>query len=165
MILGALADSHDHLERIERAVERLAAARVEAVLHAGDFVAPFALQPLARLGCPVYAVLGNNDGERVGLQRTFEALFGAPSDLQPNLLTAELGGRRLAMSHYPEVAEPLASSGDFDLVVFGHTHEQRLERVGETVLFNPGEVCGWLTGRPTIAVVDLARMEVEVVEI
>lgn len=165
MILGVLADSHDHVERLKRAVERLAAARVEAVLHAGDFVAPFALKPLAELGCPVYAVLGNNDGERVGLQRTFEALFAAPSTLQPNLLTAELGGRRIAMSHYPEVAEPLAAGGRFDLVVFGHTHESRLERVGETVLLNPGEVCGWLTGRATVAVVDLERMEVEMVGI
>ena len=69
------------------------------------------------------------------------------------------------MVHYPELAEPLAGSGEFDLVVFGHSHEVAERRVGETLLLNPGEVCGWLTGRATVAVVDLEGMTVEVIDL
>jgi predicted phosphodiesterase len=30
---------------------------------------------------------------------------------------------------------------------------------------NPGEVCGYLSGKRTVAIVDLDRMEAEIVEI
>lgn len=161
MKIGVMADSHDHVERIERAVKLFSLAGVERVLHAGDFIAPFAVLPLASLGCPVVGVLGNNDGEVLGLTRAFEKV----GQLHPQLASLELGGRRVAMNHYPELAEPLAAGGGFDLVVFGHTHRLLEQRIGSTLLLNPGEVCGWLTGRPTAAVVDLATLAVEVLEL
>jgi uncharacterized protein len=46
------------------------------------------------------------------------------------------------MTHYPQIARPLALSGQFDLVCHGHDHTQRLETHGRTLLVNPGEVMG-----------------------
>ena len=61
----------------------------------------------------------------------------------------------------PELALPLARSGNYDLVVFGHTHEVE-ERIEKGLMLNPGEVGGWLTGRCTVALVDLESLEVEI---
>jgi hypothetical protein len=161
MRIGVMADSHDNVPMVRRAVELFNARGVGLVVHAGDFVAPFAVAPLADLGCLVLAVFGNNDGERVGLAKRFEGI----GQVHPNLAAAEPAGRRVAAVHYPELAEPIAASGAFDLVVYGHTHEVDVRKQGSTLVVNPGEVGGWLTGRSTVAVVDLETMEAEILDL
>lgn len=161
MKIGVMADSHDNVPLVEQAVALFAERKVALVVHAGDFVAPFAVAPLKRLGCRVLAVRGNNDGEQVGLAKAFTEL----GELHPYLATTGLGGRRIAAVHYPDLALPLARSGDFDLVVYGHTHEVDVRREGDTMLLNPGETGAWLTGRATVAIVDLEPLEAEIVEL
>jgi hypothetical protein len=56
----------------------------------------------------------------------------------------------VALTHYPEVARALAASGLYDLVCYGHDHTAHEERLGNTVLLNPGEVMG-LRGHSTFA--------------
>jgi putative phosphoesterase len=160
MKVGIIADTHDHVPNIRKAVRVFNREQVGLVLHAGDFVAPFAVAALGDLDCSVLAVFGNNDGERLGLAARFESL----GDVHPNLATIELADRRLAVVHYPELAEPLAKSGDFDLVVYGHTHEID-ERREEALLLNPGEAGGWLTGRATVAVVELSDLSVRILDL
>ncbi len=157
MKIGVMADSHDNVPQIRRVVELFNDEQVGLVVHAGDFVAPFAVRPLHDLRCRVLAVFGNNDGERIGLANQ----FGGIGEVHPNLGAATAAGRRIAVVHYPELAQPLARSGDYDLVVFGHTHEVE-ERVEKGLLLNPGEVGGWLSGRSTAALVDLESLQVEI---
>ena len=163
MRLGLLADSHDHLTHLEAAVERLRSSEVAAVIHAGDFVAPFTVPLLARVGCPLWAVFGNNDGERVGLANRFREI-GAQLFERPREL--ELEGRRILVCHEPFSLDALAGSATYDLVVYGHTHEVDV-RVPENgaLVVNPGEVCGWLTGRATAAIVDLQTRQVEIITV
>ena len=160
MKIGILADSHDNVPRIRDAVELFKRQGVEHVLHAGDFVAPFAVEPLRQLTCPVTAVFGNNDGERLGLAARFRGI----GEVHPNLANVVLAGRRIAVVHYPELALPLAESGALDVVVYGHTHEVD-ERRGRSLLLNPGEVGGWLRGRSTVALLNLASLDVEIVDL
>ena len=160
MKLGVMADSHDNVPKIVDAVEIFNVKGAELVIHAGDFVAPFAVAPLADLRCKVVAVFGNNDGERVGLAKRFEGI----GEIHPNLAEVEVFGHRIAAMHYPELAEPIAEGGQYDLVIYGHTHEVDV-RHGKSILLNPGEAGGWVTGRSTVAVVDLETMEVEIVDL
>ena len=161
MILGVMADSHDNVPQVRRAVEVLNRRDAALVIHAGDFVAPFAVAPLAELRCRTVAVFGNNDGERVGLAAKF-ADFG---EVHPNLAAAEVGGRRIAAVHYPELALPITAGDAYDVVIYGHTHEIDVRLTNGVLLLNPGEVGGWLTGRSTLALVDLSTMEVEIVDL
>jgi len=158
--IGVMADSHDNIPKIRAAVERFQRAGVAMVLHAGDFVAPFALAPLESLSCRVVGVFGNNDGERVGLARWFEKI-GA---VHPRLAEVEIGGRKIAMVHQNELADPVARNGYYDLVIYGHTHKIDQRQNGSLVL-NPGEVGGWLTGRCTVAIVTLETMSIEIQEL
>lgn len=161
MRIGVLADSHDHLERLTRAVEILAAHQVEAVIHAGDYVAPFSVPLLGRLGVPVFGVFGNNDGERIGLAARFAEIGGVLQE-RPHEFT--LGGRPVLVLHEPFGLEGLAASGRWPLIVYGHTHRADL-RPGPTTILNPGEVCGWVTGRATLGLVDLAHGEAELLDL
>lgn len=160
MKLGVMSDSHDNVPKIERAVELFNSEGVELVVHAGDFVAPFAIKPLKALNCRVVAVFGNNDGERIGLVRSFEGV----GELHPKLASVTIGERRIAIVHEPEPVKALAVSGMFDIVVYGHTHELAIERNGALVI-NPGELGGWLSGRSTVAVIDLDTLDATIHEL
>ncbi|RLI45996.1 YfcE family phosphodiesterase, partial [Candidatus Bathyarchaeota archaeon] len=41
MLIGIMADTHDRLPLLDKAVKRLNEEKVKLVLHAGDYVAPF----------------------------------------------------------------------------------------------------------------------------
>jgi len=163
MILGVMSDSHDHLGNIGRAVSAFTDKKIGALIHGGDMCSPFVFRELGKLKgfCPrMYAVFGNNDGDRVLLTEK----GGGFCTFRDGAFTLELGGRRIALMHYPDVAESLHRSGDFDLVIYGHTHRVRVEG-RQRVLLNPGSCAGYLSGRASVAVVDLETLEVELIDL
>jgi putative phosphoesterase len=163
MILGVMSDSHDHLENIGKAVAAFTERRIGSLIHGGDLCSPFVFRQLEQLRelCPsMYAVFGNNDGDRVLLTEKGRGFC----TFRDGALTLELGGRRIAVMHYPDVAESLHRSGDFDLVIYGHSHQVRVEG-SDRILLNPGSCAGYLAQRATIAAVDLASLEVELIEL
>ena len=48
----------------------------------------------------------------------------------------------------------LAKGGQFDVVCFGHNHRFEITPRGRTLLINPGEVYGGLTGNSTFVIYD-----------
>lgn len=156
MLIGVISDTHDRVPAIKQAVTLFNERNVSAVLHCGDFVAPFALLPFMELKCPFYAVFGNNDGERKGLEKSFSVNGWSLND-RPWFFT--LSGYRIAMLHEPAPMKKLVAKGTADLIVYGHTHEPHFEKTGRTMVVNPGEACGWVKGFSSIAVVDMAKRE------
>jgi len=151
MRVAIMSDTHDNIWRLAEARPRLAQA--DALLHCGDLCSPFMIPRLAEAlaGRPVHVVWGNNDGDRRMIARLAQQAGNV--HLHGDFAALELGGLRVALSHYPEVARPLAESGRFDLVCFGHTHRALHERLGTTDLLNPGEMMG-LYGRVSFVLYD-----------
>jgi putative phosphoesterase len=161
--VGIFSDSHDHLTNLRKAVEAFNDLGVAYALHAGDFVAPFVANELQKLRCPLLGVFGNNDGERLGLQARFKT-FGAEVKVQPAFV--ELNGKRFVIVHEGDLVDALALSGKFEVVVYGHTHAVDLRQLDNGCLIvNPGEICGWLTGKVTAAVLDTETMQVNLLEL
>ena len=164
MRVGVFSDTHDHLVAIDRALRAFADERVAAVVHAGDLCAPFALkfivQRLATLKLPLYAVFGNNDGERVGLAGAFKDR----GTLLPGPREFTFGGRRFLLMHEDGCVSAAAQSEAVDIIVYGHTHDVDV-RQGPPLVINPGEAGGWLRGRSTIGIVDLASLDVEIIDL
>jgi len=153
-----MSDSHDNLDALQRAVDYCNKNNVEHVLHAGDLVAPFVNRVLKNLKAPITIVFGNNDGERHGLRLTFkDRIFEPPHELT-------LDGKRILMLHDPIVLDALRQSRKYDLILYGHLHEIELTRE-PTLVVNPGEIGGWLTGKSTLAVWDTQTNDVQIVEI
>jgi hypothetical protein len=154
-----MSDTHDHIWNLRRALEFIEKGGAEAIVHCGDFVAPFMLKELDKANIPVHGVFGNNDGDQYLLTKlsltelSSITLYGLMGEL-------ELEGFRIAFTHYRAVAEGLAFSGRCDLACFGHTHEVCLEKVGGTALLNPGEVMG-KDGSPGFYLVDTATQGYE----
>ena len=80
----------------------------------------------------------------------------------------EIGGKKIFASHFPrpETIKALADSGEFDIILSGHTHNIVNEKNEKGILIvNPGEACGYLTGKATFAIIDTEKMDVDIIEI
>ena len=159
MLVGVLSDSHDNVSAIRRVGEELRRRGVSLVLHAGDWVSPFSARFLREAvgeGVRIVGVFGNNEGERPYFLEVARR-FGVE-------IVGEAAGRGVALYHgtSPVLLRALVESGLYDVVVYGHTHQAVLERRGRTLVVNPGELCGCLTGRSSYALLDLERLEAEV---
>jgi len=159
MLIGIISDTHDNMKAIQRAVEILNERNVKHVIHAGDFCSPFTFRAFKHLKCDFTGIYGNNDGERLLLQKLSNSrIFTQPYRI-------ELAGRKIVIMHEQHVVDALADSGHFDLVVYGHTHEPDLRKQGSTLIVNPGELSGWLCGKSTMAIADLSSLSAELLEL
>jgi len=159
MKIGVLSDTHDRLPTFRRAVDMFVRLKVDALFHAGDLVAPFAAKlivPEAVGDRPVHVIYGNNDGEREGLKGVLPQIVDGP--LRVTLETPH-GPRTVVMAHFIEWFKPVDFVGA-DVVISGHNHQAAIESRtlnGKPILFvNPGECCGWVTDRCTVAMLDLS---------
>lgn len=153
MKIAVFSDSHDNIAGLEQALRQANEAGAELLLHLGDLCAPFMLDRLGKqfTAGPVHVVFGNNDGDG----RLLHTIASNYSHVTLHGIYAELeaGGRAIAIIHYPEPALRIAQSGRFDLVCYGHNHDKKVERIGEAVLANPGEILG-MKGAPTWGLYD-----------
>ena len=158
-MIGILSDSHDNLIRVREAVRLFNDAECDLVIHAGDFVVPFTVEELRNLRAPVKAVYGNCDGEKAGLARAFAGL----GEIRAAPLRFTHAGLRFAVCHLDGAAGKLADAKACDVVVFGHTHRPSAERRDGVLFVNPGEACGWLKGKSTVALLDPAAVAIDIV--
>lgn len=130
---------------------------MERVVHTGDITQAKTLEVLAGLEAPLVGVYGNNDQERGALESAAAELGIQLVDPPLRLAWAE---RRIVVVHDPEHLEPdlLASH---EVALHGHTHRLTHEARDGALVFNPGECAGMLEGRNTVGVLDLARLDVE----
>jgi len=162
--IGVLSDSHDHVTLLQSAVGVCNQNQVGLVLHAGDYVAPFALSALEKSNAPYLGVFGNNDGEKIGLQNR------SGGRLKPGPRYLKVRDRHILLTHDLERvcgqgASPGPLNPSLDLMVHGHTHRPEVRREGSTLFLNPGEVGGWLTGKASMALLHLETMEAKIVDL
>ena len=163
-MIGIISDSHDNMNAIRKAVEFFNKNDVKAVLHAGDIISPFTAKAFKELNSKLYFVFGNNDGDKLMLTKRFEEI-GATSCGEFGDLTID--SLHIALLHGTNEAmvKAVAKSGDFDIVIRGHTHDPGVKNVKGTLVINPGECAGVLTGRSTVALLEISNLNVEITEL
>lgn len=129
-----LSDTHIPIPGTALWPELLAAFKdVDLILHAGDIMMSAVLDDLERLA-PVYAAQGNHDPHMAGDPRV------------ERVQMLELEGHRVAMLHEPHPLEfgferivDLHLGGlKPDVLVYGDSHFERIDRLNGTLLVNPG---------------------------
>jgi putative phosphoesterase len=121
-VIGLISDTHGLVRpEVFGALEG-----VELILHAGD-VGDGVLDELAAIA-PIEAVYGNTD----------------PVD-DPRLaqsIERTIGGVRIHVSHGHELGSPtperLMAKYDADVIVYGHTHQQKVIELNGRLVVNPG---------------------------
>ena len=158
MQLGIVSDTHDNTEVVERAVGILTDVDPDAIVHCGDFVAPFSAAAFD-VGIEFHAVRGNNDGEWAlgDTVSDFGTYHGEFADLS-------FGGHDVAVYHGTSEAlvDALVASGTYDYVLHGHTHEFVHEERGGTVRINPGGIAiDGAPDPPSVVVLDVDSGDVD----
>jgi hypothetical protein len=150
--IGLISDTHGLVRReIFGALEG-----VELILHAGD-VGENVLDELSVIA-PIEAVYGNTD----------------PTD-DPRLaqsIERTIAGRRVHVSHGHELGSPtperLFAKYDADVIVYGHTHQQKVVEANGRLVVNPGAAGPRrFKLRPSVAVLTFADgvANVQIVEL
>jgi hypothetical protein len=165
MLIGAISDTHDNLPQVEKAVKYLNDQKVGLVLHAGDYVAGFVIPKFKQLNCKLIGVFGNNDGDHELLKKRFSET--ANCTIHDRFAQVTVEGYRIALLHgtETELLDAIINSGYFDAVIHGHSHNKSVEKKGKTLAINPGEVCGYLTGKSTLALLDTNKNEAKLIEL
>lgn len=140
MIIGICSDSHDHVDHVKKAVSFFKEKGVQRVIHAGDYCSPFTI-PLFD-GLDLHGIFGNNDGDKYLLMKKFDSIGAS---LYGDFFSFEADGVKFAVYHgtYPEITESLELCGKYDVVISGHTHEPKMDTIGDTISINPGSVNGF----------------------
>lgn len=161
MLIGICSDTHDHVEHIRRAVQKLKELEVSKVIHAGDYCSPFTI-PLFK-GLPLHGIFGNNDGDKFLLMKKFEEIGAV---LHGDFFSFQVEKLKIAVYHgtYSEITESLEACGKYDVVISGHTHQANVGTVGDTVTINPGSVNGF-DQDPLMALFDTDSKQVKFIEI
>lgn len=165
MIIGAISDTHDNLPQIEKAVKYLNEQKVELVLHAGDYVAGFVVPKFKLLNCKLIGVFGNNDGDHELLRKRFSETTNCTIHNQFATITVE--SYKIALLHGTdtELLNTIIDCGYFNAVIHGHSHYKSIDKKGETLAINPGELCGYLTGKSTLAILDTKKQEAKIIDV
>ncbi|TFG91631.1 MAG: metallophosphoesterase [Candidatus Atribacteria bacterium] len=161
MKIGIISDTHDNLPQVRKAVKVFNREKVDLVLHAGDFVSPFTALEFKNLNSPLYGVFGNNDGDKLYLKEKFKGI----GEIYPAPYEANIDHKNIIMLHKEKLIDALAESQKYDVIIYGHTHRTDLRKIKKTLIINPGECGGWLTGKSTIALLDLETLEAKVIEL
>ena len=140
MRIAILSDIHDNVWKLAAALDAVRET-TDAMLCCGDLCSPFIVHQIGRgYGGPVHIVFGNNDGD---LYRITAVAAKYPQvRLHGELFTGEFDGKKFAMNHYDRIGRPLAASGLYDVVCFGHNHTYEIARSGKTLAINPGAIMG-----------------------
>jgi uncharacterized protein len=159
-MMGIMGDSHDNLDAIKKSVEFFNKSGVDLVIHTGDIVSPFTIECFRPLKGSFKAVFGNNAGDRANVSKKVEEIGGEVADM----LEFEYAGKRIVVYHgeNPGLLDTLVKSRKYDIVATGHTHTPEVTMDENTLIVNPGEACGYLTGVMTVALVDVAEMKADI---
>lgn len=161
MKIGIISDTHENMPKIRAAVELFNHESVEVVLHAGDIISPITADEFSALKSPLIGVFGNNDGDKLFLTERFKTI----GTIHSKRYEGEIGGKKFLLIHEPDMLDALIRSNVYDLIVYGHTHRSEISRRGKTLIINPGEGGGWVTGKCTAVLLDTETMEARLVEL
>ncbi len=117
--IGVISDTHGLIR--EQALTALEGS--DLILHAGDIGGADILEPLSRLA-PVRAVRGNIDK-------------GAWAETLPLSDVVEVKGKYLYLVHNIDDLN-LDPAGQFDAVIYGHSHKPYNALKDDVLYFNPG---------------------------
>jgi len=159
MILGVVSDTHNHIPNVEKIIDIFNSKNVSLVIHTGDITQSKTLSKFSRLNCPLIGVYGNNDLQEKGLELTAKKL-GFKFQNPPMKL--EIQKVKIAIFHEPEyINKFLQDNPSTQIILHGHTHRYRNEKISNTRIINSGECAGIIEGKNSVGLLNLKDLNFE----
>lgn len=160
MRLGVVSDSHGHVDHVRPAIRMLESLEVDRVLHCGDIGSMAVVEMFAPW--PTDFVFGNCDYDRAEFAASIAA---AGQTCHGEFGDLEIAGKRVALLHSDDRRrfQETIRSGEYNLVCYGHTHVAASERIGDTLVLNPGAL--YRANPHSIAVVEFPTIEATIIRL
>jgi len=154
MKIAIISDTHDNLTNLERFFKKIENLNIEILLHLGDVCFLPTLEFLVNhFKKKIYLVLGNGDNKKLSSFKK-ENLF-----IFEKIGVLEIEGKKIALTHFPTIANDLAKEEKYDFIFYGHLHFPREKKKGKSLLINPGNLAG-VFFPASFAVLDLEKNKV-----
>lgn len=160
MLIGIMADSHEQIEKIKKAVSIFNERGIFHLYHAGDIISPITYSAFEKLKCRIDFIFGNNDGEMFFLIEKFKDI----ASFHKRYFEFEIDDKKFLMMHEPYLLNSLEKASDFDCIIYGHTHKLDI-RKGKPMIINPGEAGGILAEHSSIVILETSDMNAEVIDL
>lgn len=160
MKIGAISDSHNHLDNLRLAARKLIKEeKVEIIVHLGDDYDD--AQAIESLGIELLRIPG-----------VFSSYYQDPRI--SNRLVKEFSNWKLLLTHAPTThkndlstdkdPEDIIAKEKINIVLYGHTHIPRIEEKNNVLWINPGHLKTWDKKGypPSYALVELEESQVKV---
>ena len=118
------------------------------------------MDELAKFKGEIHCVFGNID-DRFNTPKRAESLG---IKFHGDIAEIEIEKRKIAVNHFSNIAEALASTGKYDAVFYGHNHIADKKKIGKTLLVNAGELMDRKTG-PSVAIYDTKTNDAEIIKL
>jgi hypothetical protein len=141
MIIGILSDTHGDVRRTAKAINALKSHAPQHILHCGDIGSQDVMTELAAgLGdpeIPVTCVYGNVDGHGNDIMSYWPHV-----QIMGRFAELELDEKRIAVIHGDDFRrlDAAITSGRYDFIFTGHTHERSDDLHNRTRVINPGAI-------------------------
>jgi hypothetical protein len=149
--VAIISDIHDNIPKLRTALAGM--KDIDEVICLGDLCSPFIVKELS-LGFsgPIRVVFGNNDGDRYRI--TEATVKYSNVSIHGEYVELEIDGKTFSVNHFDNIGRAIVEGQAHDVVCFGHSHQFGVEKVGRSLVVNPGEIFGLLTGRATYVIYD-----------
>lgn len=147
MRIGIVSDSHKNLYMLDKAISQM--GKVDMLIHLGDDYRDI-IKVNEKHNLEIHYVIGNND------------YSSEPIDDK----LVEVHGKRIYITHghrydvYYGVDKLYFKAIELnaDIILYGHTHKQRVDWHGERVFLNPGSVSLPRDAAPGYAVIEVDEL-------
>ena len=160
MRIGVVSDTHNNLKSVTKIVSIFNEQEVEKVVHTGDITQSKTIEAFSEMKMPMYGVYGNNDLELESLTKSISTL--GYHFVQPPFIDIWCN-KKVIVVHDPLQLDEY-DLNHYDIAIHGHTHRYRMEIIDSTLIFNPGECAGHMTGHNAIGIINLQSMKTKIVK-
>jgi len=162
MKIAVISDIHDNANNLFRFFEQVKKYSVEKILFLWDLSSAFIAKILSESDVKVFSILWNNNWDICRVKEFENDNFYQSSKVFDFF---EVDWRKIFLSHYDEIAIPIAKSWEFDAVFYWHNHDKHKELIWNCLLLNPWEVWAYKTGVWTYAIYDTQTNDAEIIDI
>lgn len=141
MKIAILSDSHDNLPNLEKTLSLIKKGGIKMIIHCGDVCGIEAMEKIKEnFKGKIHLVFGNADFK--DLKEKIEKGEFKSVEFSKDFKEVEIGNLKIAFSHTLELARKLCQAKKYDFVFYGHSHKPWLEKIGNCILANPGNLAG-----------------------
>ena len=140
MKIGIVSDTHDNEPNTLLALKHLTDLGCDILFHCGDLAHSDTLKLIAQnFSNPIYIVGGNadlNEEEILHVVKKYSHIT-----YNSKYIEIEFDQINFVIVHKDLDAKMLATQLHPDYLFYGHTHKPWKEKIGNTTLVNPGNIC------------------------